>query len=354
MIADVVVGARPNFMKASALFAVAGEFPLRLRLLHTGQHYDWAMSEVFFKELGLPSPAVNLEVGSGSHALQTGEIIRRYGKWIDESRPDLCVVVGDVNSTLACALVASKERIPVAHVEAGLRSFDRSMPEEINRVLTDAVADWLFASEPAAVENLRREGRPEHSIHWVGNVMIDTLKRMRPRAESSQAHVNFGLQPGGYAYLTLHRPSNVDEPATLGRIMSEIGWLAERIPVFFSVHPRTRPALGSDRPSGILFADPMGYLESLSIVLGSRLVVTDSGGLQEETSALGIPCLTLRENTERPITVEAGTNRVIGRDWGLFRASIDEILGGRWRAGGTIPKWDGGAGRRILEILARS
>jgi UDP-N-acetylglucosamine 2-epimerase (non-hydrolysing) len=361
MIIDLIAGARPNFMKVAALFVRAGEFPsLDLRLVHTGQHYDAVMSDVFLRELALPAPSRHLGVGSGSHADQTAGIMKGYERWVGESRPDLCVVVGDVNSTLACALVSAKIGIRVAHVEAGLRSFDRTMPEEINRVLTDGVSDLMFASEPSGVENLKREGRPESGIHLVGNTMVDTLFRMRPRAESLSACRRFGAEPKGYAYLTLHRPSNVDDAAALREVCDQVVWLGERMPVIFPVHPRTRRRLEesglSARLSGprLHLIEPVGYLESLSMVIDARLVVTDSGGLQEETTALGVPCLTLRENTERPITVAKGTNTLIGRNWPLFQTCVKQIGEGSYpHKRSQIPYWDGNAGRRILAICER-
>ena len=272
----------------------------------------------------------------------------------------MCLVVGDVNSTLACALVAAKELVPVAHVEAGLRSFDRSMPEEINRVVTDSLSDYLFVTEPSGVENLRREGRSEADIHLVGNVMIDTLLRMKPKAESLRCCETYGLKAGRYVYLTLHRPSNVDDAATLREIVDQVIRLSERIPIAFMIHPRTQISLEKtglyralqDRP-GIKMSRPIGYLESLSMVIDARVVLTDSGGLQEETSALGVPCLTLRENTERPITVEKGTNTIIAGDWELFQDCARKIESGEYPGvTGGIPNWDGRAGERVLRILA--
>lgn len=356
---DLIAGARPNFMKVAALCAVGSKFPeLNLRLVHSGQHYDEAMSDVFFKELGLPRPATHLGSGSGTHAAQTALVMERYDAWIRENRPDMCVVVGDVNSTVACALVAAKEHIPVAHVEAGLRSFDRTMPEEINRVVTDAIADMLFVTEESGVENLLREGRAGKSIYLVGNVMIDTLLRMLPRARQLRSWSALSLQPGAYAFLTLHRPSNVDDPRALAEICEQIAWLADRLPVLFAVHPRTRarldalPALASF-PKSVRLVNPLGYLDSLCIVAHARCVVTDSGGLQEETSALGVPCLTLRANTERPITLTKGTNTLIAGDWKKFRSHVLQLMEGE---GVTeyepIPLWDGHAAERILARCA--
>ncbi len=362
MIIDVVAGARPNFMKVAALFAVADQFPaLSLRLIHTGQHYDASMSDVFFKELGLPQPTHHLEAGSGSHATQTAEIMKRYENWIKAQRPELCVVVGDVNSTIACALVAAKDGVKIAHVEAGLRSFDRTMPEEINRVLTDSISDLMFATEPSAVANLAREGRPLSAIHLVGHVMIDTLFRTRAKAEPLEVYRNFRVEDHGYVYLTLHRPANVDNLTTLEEICEQILWLSQRLPIIFPIHPRTRAKLGSARLAEKLqttgcihLIEPVGYLESVSLLLHARMVVTDSGGLQEESSALGVPCLTLRENTERPITLDEGTNTLIGRNWPLFQDCVTRITSGRYAARNTmIPFWDGRAGQRILSIIER-
>jgi len=358
---DVIAGARPNFMKVAALFAVADARPeLELRLVHTGQHYDAGMSDVFFRDLGLPEPVRHLGVGSGTHAVQTGAVMAGYEAWVAETRPDLCLVVGDVNSTIACAPVAAKGGAGVAHVEAGLRSFDRTMPEEINRVLTDAISDLMFVSEPSGVENLRREGRPAEAVHLVGNVMIDTLARMRDRFEGLAQFGRYGLEDGGYAFLTLHRPSNVDHPEVLSRICGELIWLAERCPVAFPVHPRTAGRLKEfglldalEAHPGLHMVEPVGYLEALSLIAHARMVVTDSGGIQEETTFLGVPCLTLRENTERPVTVTHGTNTLIGRDWALFRDCVERIGAGTYRAGqGAIPLWDGHAGARILDLIA--
>ncbi len=361
MVVDVIAGARPNFMKVAALFAVADQYPrLHLRLIHTGQHSDPEMSEVFLAELGLPTPSHRLYLEGGGHAAQTAAIMIGYEAWIQTNHPDRVVLVGDVNSTAACALVAAKAGIPIAHVEAGLRSFDRTMPEEINRIVTDSLSAQLFATESAGVANLRSEGHAEASISLVGNVMIDTLRRMHPRAESLAAWENFGVVPGSYAYLTLHRPSNVDRPATLAVLCDQIAWLSARLPVIFPVHPRTRKQLAAfglaerfAAIEGLTLTEPLSYVHSLSLLTKARLVVTDSGGLQEESAALGIPCLTLRENTERPITVEIGLNTLIGHDWALFRARVMDILARRYPyPPSAIPLWDGAAGARILRIIA--
>lgn len=354
---DLIVGARPNFMKAAALFAVVPQFPtLEIKLVHTGQHYDASMSDVFFNDLGLPDPACHLGVGSGSHAVQTARIMEGYEKWVVEHRPDLCMVVGDVNSTVACTLVAAKEHIPVAHVEAGLRSFDRGMPEEVNRVITDSISDMLFVTEQSGVDNLVREGHPAEAIYLVGNVMIDTLLRMLPRVRELDSYFDFGVEPGSYAYLTLHRPSNVDDPQHLAEICRQLAWVAEQMPVIFAVHPRTRAKLNSlhdqlSLPPSLKLVEPFGYLDSLCMTANAKMVVTDSGGLQEETSALGVPCLTLRENTERPVTITSGTNTLINGNWPLFRERVAQINSQKTvHESCRIPYWDGHAAERILRI----
>jgi UDP-N-acetylglucosamine 2-epimerase (non-hydrolysing) len=358
---EIIAGARPNFMKVAALFAVCDRFPeLGLQLIHTGQHYDFAMSDIFFSDLNLPVPAHHMEVGSGSHGVQTARIMERYEEWVLRSRPDMCVVVGDVNSTVACALVSAKLGIPVAHVEAGLRSFDRTMPEEINRVVTDSISDLLFVTEPSGIDNLAREGRPAESIHYVGNVMIDTLLRLQSAADAVQYHGKLGMRKGEYAIVTMHRPSNVDPEDVLAEIVDQILWLGQKIKVVFPVHPRTRNRLQEtmlwDRligGTGVILIDPVGYLESLSLISGAKLVVTDSGGMQEETTALGVPCITLRENTERPITLTYGTNVLIHRQWGIFRNHVAEIFSLKSRFQGNVPLWDGQAGVRILKVISR-
>lgn len=360
MILDVIAGARPNFMKIAALFAAASDFPdLQLRFIHTGQHYDAAMSDVFLSELGLPEPACHLGVGSGSHAVQTAEIMKRYEEWIRQHRPDWTVVVGDVNSTIACAIVAAKEGVRIAHVEAGLRSFDRTMPEEINRILTDSISDLLFASEPAGVENLAREGHGPGTICLVGNVMVDTLLRLKSSAARQRHHEALGLSTKDYAYVTLHRPGNVDDPDVLGPICERLETLSKRLPIAFPIHPRTRKQmeafgfLNRLETPGIRLIDPVSYLESLSLTMNARAVVTDSGGLQEEASVLGVPCLTLRPNTERPITVSSGTNILIGSNWALFDTKIEQILSSKAdQPAPVVPFWDGRSGPRILQILS--
>ncbi len=356
MIIDMIAGARPNFMKIAALYAVAHEFPsLKLRFVHTGQHYDFKMSDIFLQQLGLPEPDCHLGVGSGTHAVQTAEIMKGYEGWVQQSHPDAMVVVGDVNSTVACALVAAKEGVPVAHVEAGLRSFDRTMPEEINRILTDSISDWLFVTEASGVANLAREGRPLSSIHLVGHVMIDTLLRMMPHA---QPPAGVTLQEGTYAFVTLHRPANVDDPTILATLCDQLISTAERMPVIFPVHPRTRARLQDANlwdtlAARVQIVEPVTYFESLWLTKHARVVITDSGGLQEESTALNVPCLTLRKNTERPVTVSDGTSTLIGHDWVLFQQCIAQIMDGAYkRPLAQIPYWDGNAGRRILSILA--
>lgn len=355
---DVIAGARPNFMKLAALFAVRDLFPsLDLRFIHTGQHYDFNMSDVFLRDLSLPDPRIHLGVGSGTHAYQTAEIMKRYEEWILQFPPEICVVVGDVNSTIACGLAAKKCNVRLAHVEAGLRSFDRRMPEEINRVLTDTISDFLFITEPSAEVNLKKEGHDSRSIFYVGNTMIDTLLRMKPRAERLSQHQKFGLEVRRYAFLTLHRPSNVDDPRLLDEIMAQMVWVSQRLPVIFPCHPRTAKNLSAavrGRPN-LQIVEPLGYLESLSLTLDAKMVITDSGGLQEETTVLRVPCLTLRENTERPITLSQGTNTLINNDWTLFRRCVEQIMAGGYRQGAeSIPLWDGSAGRRILSILEKA
>ncbi|MBN1418713.1 MAG: UDP-N-acetylglucosamine 2-epimerase (non-hydrolyzing) [Planctomycetes bacterium] len=354
-----VAGARPNFVKiasiARAMARSAGLFPI---LVHTGQHYDEAMSRVFFDELGIPRPDINLEVGSASHAVQTAEIMRRFEEVAVREKPDLVLVVGDVNSTIACALVSVKLGIPVAHVEAGLRSFDRTMPEEINRVLTDAISTFLLTSEPVAEENLRREGIPSERISFVGNCMIDTLLAHRDRAVRSPILGDLALETKGYALVTLHRPSNVDDAATFEGILRALADIAGRLPVVFPVHPRTRKQAAAfgladllERTPGMRVLDPVGYLDFLCLMTSARLVLTDSGGIQEETTVLGVPCLTLRENTERPITMDLGTNRLVGADPRAIIGAAERILHGEIPRGRIPPLWDGRAADRIIAIL---
>lgn len=352
-----VVGARPNFMKIAPIVAELERRKDRFEqvLVHTGQHYDEAMSDAFFSDLGIPRPDINLEVGSGSHAEQTARVMMAFEPVVLERRPDWVLVVGDVNSTIAAALVATKLHVRVAHVEAGLRSRDRHMPEEINRLATDAIADLLLTPSRDADENLRNEGHPEERIVFVGNVMIDTLLAQRERARESSILERLDLEPGAYAALTLHRPSNVDSRETLAGILSALGRIAKRLPIVFPVHPRTRGRIeefGLTVPEGLRLIDPLGYLDFLRLYSESRLVLTDSGGIQEETTALGIPCLTLRENTERPITVSEGTNRVVGADPERIVTTAGAILDGAISSAGRVPElWDGRAAARIADAL---
>ena len=327
------------------------------RIVHTGQHYDEQLSKVFFEDLGIPRPDVNLNVGSGSHAQQTGAIMTAFEPVLLDSRPDLVIVVGDVNSTIACALVAAKLGVPVAHVEAGLRSYDRTMPEEINRVLTDQIADLLFTTEESALANLEREGIPRERVHFTGNVMIDTLLAHRERARALDVPERLGLTPRGYGLLTLHRPSNVDDPAVFSRLMEAIGRIAQDFPIVFPVHPRTRPVVGASSAAAALvrdgrlrLLDPLGYLEFIGLTAASRVVLSDSGGVQEETTILGVPCLTLRENTERPVTTTHGTNRVVGTDPARILAGWQELQSAATPADAP-PRWDGKAAVRIVEVL---
>lgn len=352
-----VVGARPNFIKiAPLMWQIRRRRDVVPYLVHTGQHYDQKMSQLFFDELRIPRPDADLCVGSGSHAQQTAEVMRRFEPVLLEQRPDVVVVVGDVNSTLACALTAVKLGVPVAHVESGLRSFDRSMPEEINRILTDAISQWLFVSEPSGIANLRNEGIPEDRIHFVGNVMIDALLASRERIEASRALEDLCLKERGYAVLTLHRPSNVDDRETFGRIWEAIEQVQRRLPVVFPVHPRTRKIL-SERPGASLhnlrLTDPLGYLDFMKLVSRSRLVLTDSGGVQEETTVLGVPCLTMRNNTERPVTVEVGTNVLVGMDPRKIKECALRSL--ETPGTGRVPElWDGRTASRILDTLTAS
>ncbi len=364
-----VVGARPNFMKIAPIVDELKKFPdIEHCLVHSGQHYDELLSGNFFADLGLPKPDVNLQTGSGSHAVQTAEIMKRIEPVLLDYKPQMVLVVGDVNSTIAAALTAAKLGIGVAHIEAGLRSFDMTMPEEINRKLTDAISDLLFVTEQSGVENLKHEGVAAEKIFLVGNVMIDCLLRHRELAARSPILERLGMRQNGsgcrpYGVLTLHRPSNVDDPKTLQGILSAVSALAVELPVFFPIHPRTRKniesfglvrylanAVGGDS-IGIVPLDPLGYLDFLSLNDRARIVLTDSGGVQEETTVLGVPCLTLRENTERPATVEHGSNQVVGVDSGRILAAARSILRKPARQSQRPPLWDGKAAPRIVAII---
>src|SRR5687767_110176 len=363
----VIAGARPNFVKISPLLRAMRRRPdITPVLVHTGQHYDAQLSDQFFTDLGIEAPAYNLEVGSGSHAVQTAEVMKRLEPVLGTEHPDRLMVVGDVNSTIAAALVAVKLGIPVDHVEAGLRSFDRTMPEEINRILTDAIADQLFVSERSGVDNLLREGIPAERIHLVGNVMIDALEACRPRWEQAPVLRRLGLEPTQpYALVTLHRPSNVDNPETLRRIVDALETVSRELTLLWPVHPRTKQALQRDPhvqgrvtqegngaiPHGLLALDPLGYLDCLAVMSRARLVLTDSGGIQEETTVLGIPCLTLRSNTERPVTLTHGTNRLIGTNPEAIVSMALQALNESGRSSDRPPLWDGLASERIVEEL---
>ncbi len=351
----VVAGARPNFMKiAPLMWEIERRTEIEAYLVHTGQHYDERMSRLFFEELGIPRPDVDLGVGSASHAVQTAEVMRRFEPVVLEQRPDAVVVVGDVNSTIACALTAVKLGVPVAHVEAGLRSFDRTMPEEINRVLTDAISQWLFVTEPSGVANLRREGVTEDRIFLVGNVMIDTLLACRELSRRSTIRDDLRLTGRPFGVLTLHRPANVDDPQVLAGILAAIGQLQRELPIVFPVHPRTRKALGGHDLAampGLIVTQPLGYLDFMKLLAEARLVLTDSGGIQEETTVLGVPCLTLRNNTERPITIDQGTNHLVGLDAGRIVAAARRVLSGPSCSSRVPDLWDGRAAARIVDIL---
>lgn len=349
-----VVGARPNFMKIAPVMRALEARGVEQLLLHTGQHYDPSMSDVFFSDLGLPRPDLSLEVGSGSHAEQTAKVMVGFEEVLTKHRPDRVVVVGDVNSTLACALVAAKLHVPCAHVEAGLRCFDMRMPEEINRVLTDRICDLLLTPSEDADENLLREGAEPARIRLVGNVLIDALRTHLDRARDRAPWKNFGQEARAYALLTLHRPANVDDPAVLRTLLGALDKVQARIPILFPAHPRTQKAIEAlgGAPKGLRLLPPLGYLDFLGLLAEARLVLTDSGGLQEETTILGIPCLTLRENTERPVTVTHGTNQLVGRDPARIERAALEILDGRVKKGRIPRYWDGRAGERIADALA--
>jgi UDP-N-acetylglucosamine 2-epimerase (non-hydrolysing) len=361
-----VVGARPNFMKMAPILRAlaAHQPPIPALLVHTGQHYDADMSKKLFVDLGLPQADINLEVGSGSHAVQTAEVMRRFEPALDEHKPSCVLVVGDVNSTLACALVAAKKGVPVAHVEAGLRSYDRQMPEEINRVLTDQIADRLYTTERSAEANLVREGIAAERVCFVGNVMIDSLEASRPMArapaQTLQAHqldASLLAGPRGYGVVTLHRPSNVDDAATLERLLAVLAKVAQDLPLVFAMHPRTRSNIerfglkAMLDPARVAVLPPQGYLEMLGLMSQATLVLTDSGGLQEETTALGVPCLTMRENTERPITVEQGTNTMVGLNAQAIADGVAGVLSGAGKRGRVPEFWDGHAAERIAADL---
>lgn len=355
----LIAAARPNFMKIAPLYhALSAETWCSVKLVHTGQHYDPNMSDAFFRDLNLPRPHHHLEIGSGTHAEQTAGVMVAYEKVCERERPNWIVVVGDVNSTAACAMVGAKLWIPVIHLEAGLRSRDRRMPEEINRLVTDAISDVLWTPSPDADENLLREGVPAHRIDRVGNIMIDSYEMMRPQIEADSGPARFGLARGEYAVVTLHRPSNVDQRETLEDLVAQLTAISTRLPLIFAVHPRTRKRLIEygmwselERHQGIRLTEPLGYIQFMALVSSSTAVITDSGGVQEESTYLGIPCLTLRENTERPITMTEGTNRLVKPQ--ELQARVEEVLAGRWPKGARPENWDGQTAKRCVEALKR-
>jgi UDP-N-acetylglucosamine 2-epimerase (non-hydrolysing) len=348
-----VVGARPNFMKMAPIMRAMKNNPaLKPLLLHTGQHYDWEMSKIFFEQLGLGEPDFHLGAGSGSHAKQIAKIMTESEKVFASVRPDLVVVVGDVNSTLACGITAKKMGIPVAHVEAGLRSRDMAMPEEINRIVTDSIADLLFTTCRDAGANLLAEGAGPRKIHFAGNVMIDTLIHCKPEIDKSDALKRFGLKKGRYALITLHRPSNVDAPEQLRAVSSILKMVCSKLPLVYPVHPRTAARMkefGIDLANaGVITVPPLGYFDFVRLTRDATVVLTDSGGIQEETTFLGVPCLTLRENTERPITVATGTNKIVGLDFHRIEREIEAIISGKYKKGRIPSLWDGHAADRIV------
>ena len=382
----LVAGARPNFMKIAPIIrslklkaqrlkiksrsdpqitpvrssGPTGQAQIEYKLVHTGQHYDYEMSQAFFDDLEIPKPDYFLEAGSGSHAIQTAKIMTAFEEVCLKEKPDIVIVVGDVNSTLACSIVAKKLLVKVAHIEAGLRSFDLTMPEEINRMVTDAITDYFFVTEQSAVDNLRKEGKPENRIYFVGHVMIDNLlyqlKKLEAVDPAGFEHLSLKQELDQYVFLTLHRPSNVDNRESLAGIVRALNEIAENIPIVFPVHPRTAKMLKHHdcSLSGKIYQlPPLGFQESLYFWKDSSLVMTDSGGLQEETTALGVPCMTLRENTERPVTCEIGTNRLVGNDPRNIMDGFDEVMNGGCKKGEIPPKWDGKAASRIVETLER-
>ncbi len=362
----IVAGARPNFIKIAPLISEFKRYRNHFEtlLVHTGQHYDFEMSQIFFQNLNIPKPDVFLNAGSGSHAIQTARIMESFEKVVLKKRPDLVMVVGDVNSTLACSIVAAKLNVKIAHVEAGLRSFDRSMPEEINRVVTDSLSDFLFVSEPSGIRNLRREGIDSKRVYFVGNIMIDTLLSNMKKIDGSNILKRLSpvpVRPGSYSVLTLHRPSNVDSKESLLEMYEILRSIAEKIRVVYPVHPRTKKMLRAhnflykfEELRNLIMIEPVGYIDFIKLVKESCFVLTDSGGIQEETTVLGIPCLTLRENTERPITIKKGTNYLVGRDKGRIKKYLTCILNGRAKKGQRPKFWDGKTAERIVQILYRN
>jgi UDP-N-acetylglucosamine 2-epimerase (non-hydrolysing) len=357
---DLIAGARPNFMKIAPIIDALQEAerqggPLRYRLLHTGQHYDRAMSGSFFEELGIPNPDINLEVGSGTQAEQAAGIMVAYEKVLLKDRSDLCLVVGDVTSTMACSIAARKLVVPVAHVEGGIRSGDWTMPEEINRIVTDSITNWFFTTSETANQNLRRAGVKDDQMFFVGNTMIDTLLKQLPRLRPPVCWDHLKLEPGKYFVITLHRPANVDGEQQLLRLLQAIAAGTCGLPAIFPVHPRTGKnlkALSNQMPQ-LNYVDPLGYLEFNYLVKHAKGVITDSGGITEETTVLGVPCLTLRDNTERPETITIGTNELIGTDPSKLALALARVMAGQWKKGAIPPLWDGKAATRIVEHLER-
>lgn len=361
-----IVGARPNFMKMAPIIEAMNRYPEQIEhlLVHTGQHYDSKMSKAFFDDLGIPKPDIDLEVGSGSHAVQTAKIMVAFEKVCLTEKPDLVIVVGDVNSTMACTITAKKLGIKVAHVEAGLRSRDMDMPEEINRLCTDVLCDYLFVTDHYADENLRAEGVAEEKIIFVGNVMIDTLLKHKAMASELDILTKFGIEKNSYTTLTMHRPSNVDDKETLEEILKALQTISKASPIIFPIHPRTRKMVETfglshylnegKSVAGIWLTEPLGYLEFLQLNMHSRLVLTDSGGLQEETTVLGIPCITMRHNTERPITCEVGTNVIVGNSGKKILAAAENVFQNRVSTGSIPEKWDGKSAERIVKWLVEN
>jgi len=357
-----VVGARPNFMKIGPIQREMAKYPDEIQpmLLHTGQHYDEKMSKLFFEDLELPQPDIYLGVGSGSHAQQTAKIMTDFEKVCLEHEPDMVLVVGDVNSTVACSLVASKLHIPVIHVEAGLRSNDRKMPEELNRLVTDVLSDHLFVTEKSGIENLKNEGIDDSKVHFVGNVMIDSLAYNMKKADESTILNQLELESGNYVLVTLHRPSNVDDPENFMKIIRAFEEVPKELPIVFPMHPRTANNIKKfgleDRVaalSNLKQLSPIGYLDFMQLTRNCKFVMTDSGGIQEETTYLGIPCITLRENTERPITAEVGTNEIVGTNMDLILECLQRVLSGNWKKGEVPELWDGKAAERIVDVLRK-
>ncbi|APF20199.1 UDP-N-acetylglucosamine 2-epimerase [Caldithrix abyssi DSM 13497] len=354
-----VVGARPNFMKIAPIQREMSKYSnIKPVLVHTGQHYDKRMSKFFFNDLQLPEPDIYLGVGSGTHAEQTAKIMTHFEKILNEEKPDLVLVVGDVNSTAACSLVAAKMNTKIAHVEAGLRSFDRTMPEEINRLVTDVLSDLLFVTEKSGLENLKREGIADHKVHFVGHVMIDSLIYFKPKADQSAILDELNLTPGEYGVITLHRPSNVDNKQNFEKLLNAFAQIEQRLPLIFPIHPRSQKMIDQfglrekvEKMSNLRLLDPLGYLDFMKLLHNAKLVLTDSGGIQEETTFLGIPCITMRENTERPITVEIGTNVLVGTDTQRIVLEAEKILDGNAKKGQIPELWDGHAAERIVKII---